>query len=202
MCRSQHTTTELLKGYREGSVRAHDDLMAHSCSRLRYVARRIIREDFSRLRRWEETDDLVQSTLLRLNRTLRACPAMASAHFWNLATILIRRELTDLARHHFGPEGQGANHHTDHEGPADRPDPRSMRKGICNAEANEERNSLHEQVEALPEELKEVVGLIWNDGLTQQQAADALGVSLKTIKRRKHGALLLLAYALKTRAAD
>ena len=35
------------------------------------------------------------------------------SHFFHLAAVQVRRELLDLAKHHFGPEGAGRRHHTD-----------------------------------------------------------------------------------------
>lgn len=202
MCQASGVTTGLIGSLAADGDRGRNALIAHSCDRLRNVASRILGEDFSRLRRWEQTDDVLQNALLRLNRALESCAPVSSAHFWNLATRLVRRELIDLTRHHFGPEGHAASHQTDHSGPADHPDPRSMRAGGCEPSSQEQWGSIHEQVEALPRELRDLVGLIWCEGLTQQQAADALGVSLNTVKRRRRTALLLLAHALRAKAAE
>src|SRR5437870_3868086 len=70
-------------------------------------------KNFPDLRRWEQTDDLLQNSLLRLHRALAAVKPASVRHFFNLATVQIRRELLDLADHHFSPEADGANHHTD-----------------------------------------------------------------------------------------
>jgi RNA polymerase sigma-70 factor (ECF subfamily) len=47
-------------------------------------------------------------------------------------------------------------------------------------------------VEALPDEEREVVGLLFYEQLTQQEAATVLGVSLRTVKRRWLSARCLL----------
>jgi RNA polymerase sigma-70 factor (ECF subfamily) len=39
-------------------------------------------------------------------------------------------------------------------------------------------------VGALPEELREIVDLLYYDGLTQEEAATLLGLSPRTLKRR------------------
>jgi RNA polymerase sigma factor (sigma-70 family) len=54
----------------------------------------------------------------------------------------------------------------------------------------------HEQVERLPEEEREVFSLLWYKGLSQAEAAEVLGVSDRTIKRRWQSARLHLHEAL------
>jgi RNA polymerase sigma-70 factor (ECF subfamily) len=78
-----------------------------------------------------------------------------------------------------------ANHHTDglpadDEGGAihDRPDAADEPTDL------ERWSEFHAQVEALPDEEREVVNLIFYEALTQEEAAHVLGVSLRTVKRR------------------
>lgn len=54
-----------------------------------------------------------------------------------------------------------------------------------------------EQVDKLPDEEREVFGLLWYEGLTQPEAASVLNVSLKTVKRRWQSARLLLHRAMR-----
>ena len=111
-------------------------------------------------------------------------------HFFNLAAVQVRRELLDLGKHHFGPEGGGANHHTDGQ-PADD-------QGGSLHESAEEPDDLsgwtefHAQVEKLPEDEQEVVNLLYYEGLTQEEAAKLLGISFRTLKRRWQAAKLKL----------
>src|SRR5262249_42944545 len=113
--------------------------------------------------------------------------------FLALAATNIRRELIDLARHHFGPEGIGANHATpptahptgsggDRPDRADRADPALLAEG----------GELHPLIHKLPHDAREVVDLRWYHGMTQKEVAAALGVSLKTVKRRWASARVLL----------
>ena len=71
-------------------------------------------------------------------------------HFDNLAAAQIRRELIDLARRYHGPEGLGADHHTDGPTPV-AGWPRSP-KGADRPESLEEWAAFHEAVDRLPEE--------------------------------------------------
>jgi RNA polymerase sigma-70 factor (ECF subfamily) len=51
-------------------------------------------------------------------------------------------------------------------------------------------------IDHLPEEAREVFGLIHVQGLAQGEAADVVGVSVRTVQRRLNRALLLLAQEL------
>ena len=60
----------------------------------------MLRQDFPRLKNWEETDDVLQNAALRLDRALGVVPVASAAEFFRLAATVIRRELLDLARHY------------------------------------------------------------------------------------------------------
>ena len=181
-----------------GRLRAGDDSAREDLIRLaqgRFVAlARVMQRRYPHVRRWEETDDLLQAALMRLHRSLAVVRPEGVEHFDNLAATQIRRELIDLARSYHGPEGIGANHNTDKIGPGERlaqePDGGGM------PETLEGWSAFHEAVERLPEEERQVVGLLWYRGLTHAQAAGALGVATKTVQRRWASARLLIRDAL------
>src|SRR5437660_10697434 len=92
-----------------GDEAAVDALLRHCGERLTLLTRRML-GDYQRVRRWAETDDVLQNALVRLMGALRSVKPQTSRDFLALATLQIRRELIDLARHYYGPEGIGANH--------------------------------------------------------------------------------------------
>jgi RNA polymerase sigma factor (sigma-70 family) len=139
--------------------------------------------------RWEQTDDVLQDALIRLCRALGATTPESPKHFYNLAALQIRRVLLDLAAHYQGPHGTGANHHTDPTGGRAAGQPTSDGEPETVAEWAE----FHRHVEQLPDEDREVFGLLWYQGLTQDEAAELLGISLRTVKRRWQAARLALA---------
>ena len=53
-----------------------------------------------------------------------------------------------------------------------------------------------EAIDRLPEDEREVFGLVRIQGLTQVEAAEVLGVSAKTVQRRLNRSLVLLAKEL------
>src|SRR5262245_37744057 len=90
-----------------GDSKARDDLIRHSYARLERLTRRML-QDFARLQGRAEAEDVLQSALMRLLRALEAVAFSSVREYFRLAAIQIRRELYDLAKHHFGPEGSGA----------------------------------------------------------------------------------------------
>lgn len=182
-------TTQLQKWLelaRRGDVDARDAVIEHACDQLLRLTRKLLR-GFPRVRRWSETDDVLQNALLRLHRALAEVRPESARQFYGLAATQIRRELLDLAKHFYGAEGIGANHHSDDGNEAKAKSADSVRP-----ETLEKWTRFHEHVEALPVEEREVVALLWYDGLPQPEAAAVLGVSLATVKRRWQAARLRL----------
>jgi RNA polymerase sigma-70 factor (ECF subfamily) len=186
-----HTTQlqNLIDLATKGDNSAWETTLQHACDRLRSLASRMMRTN-QRVRRWAETDDVLQNSLIRLHRSLSEVRPESPRQFYGLATTHMRRELIDLARKHFGAEGVGANHHTD-GGIASENKPNS-----AEPETIEAWVMFHEQVEALPDQEREVVNLLWYEEMTQPEAADVLGVSLATVKRRWQAARLRLSESL------
>lgn len=168
---------------------ARQALLHHACDRLLRLTRRMF-HDYPNLRRWEQTDDVYQNAMIRLHRSLADVKPASVRHFFNLAAVQIRRELLDLVKHHFGPNGPGNNHHTDGI-PADEAG------GALHNETDEPNDpqrwsEFHGQVESLPEEEQEIINLIWYEGLSQEEAAKLLDISVRTVKRRWHSARMKL----------
>ena len=172
-----------------GDAAAHEALLNHACDRLLRLTRKMF-HGFPNLRRWEQTDDVFQNSMVRLHRALAEVRVESVRHFFNLAAVQVRRELLDLAKHHFGPEGGGANHHTDGQ-PAD-DDGGSIHDSADEPDDLSGWSEFHALVEKLPEDELEVVNLLYYEGLTQEEAANVLGISLRTIKRRWQSAKVRL----------
>jgi RNA polymerase sigma factor (sigma-70 family) len=184
---------DLLERHRAGDASAGDGLIRIAQVRFTALARAMLRR-YPHLRRWEQTDDLLNAALARLHRCLAEVRPETVRHFDNLAAAQIRRELIDLARSYYGPEGLGANHHTDGTDPGARL--AQVGDGSDRPETLEEWAAFHEAVGRLPDEEREVFGLLWYRGMTHAQAAEALGVATKTVQRRWASARLLLQGAL------
>src|SRR5947209_20380976 len=77
---------------RSGELSAHNELLTHAGERLTRLTRKMLR-DFPGVHRWEETDDVLQNSFLRLSRALGELQLPTVADFFRLAAVQIRREL-------------------------------------------------------------------------------------------------------------
>ena len=143
-------------------------------------------KNYPRVKRWSETDDVLQNAMIRLHRSLAEIQPETPRQFYGLATTQIRRELVDLARNQYGPHGIGANHLTD-GGEATKEHTAGL-----GPESLESWSRFHEAVSNLPEEQREVVNLLWYEGISQPDAAKVLDISLATLKRRWQSARITL----------
>jgi RNA polymerase sigma-70 factor (ECF subfamily) len=185
---------------RAGDDAARAALLECAGERLVRLARKMLGR-FPGVRRWEQTDDVLQNALLRLHRALEGTAPESVRSFFNLAGVLIRRELIDLARHYASPRVPLARH----ESGVPLDDPRGSLPARAGADQTDDPARLaawtefHHQVEHLADEDREVFDLLWYQGLTQGEAAGVLGVSEKTINRRWAAARMRLGLALNDR---
>ena len=183
------------------SARARNALLKHAAGRLERLARAMLR-GYPRLQRWEQTDDVLQNALLRLHHVLDSVRPATSREVYGLAALQIRRELIDLARRHFGPLGAAGRHFTADAaapfGDAASPvsaavDPAGRTGTLADWQA------FHEEVDRLPEKQRQIVNLLWYQGLKQSEAAELLGVAERTVKNRWQRARQLLEQKLNRR---
>src|SRR5207302_10821651 len=135
---------------------------------------------------------VLQTALTRLCRALQQVQPAGVREFFALATTQIRRELIDLARHYSGPENLAAHHESwaaDPGQPHVSPDHSDLTNDPA---ALTDWCEFHVQVAALPDEEREVFGLIFYQGMTQDDAADVLGVAVRTVQRRWQAAMISL----------
>jgi RNA polymerase sigma-70 factor (ECF subfamily) len=193
---AESSTTQLqayLDRMNAGDSAARDELIRRACERLRRLTGKML-QDFRRLQRWEETDDVLQSAMVRLLQALRVVQPGSVAQFFRLAASAIRRELIDLARHYYGPQGPAAQHASNlgPGGPATDAPPYDRPESTYEPSRLARWTEFHRQVESLPEEERTVFDLLWYQGLTQAEAAAVLNVSEPTLRRRWRSARLHL----------
>ena len=134
---------------------------------------------FPRVGRFEDIDDIVQNTLIRLLAAFRELRPGSRQHFYALANTLIRRELLDLTRRYYGPQGHGANLSVVAVGEAS-----GEYSPPARAEADlEQWATLHHAIETLPTEQREVISLSLYHGWPQTAIADLFQVTVRTVQR-------------------
>jgi len=175
----------LLDHAAHGDDDAYGELLARASERLLKLTRKMFK-NYPHLRRWEQTDDVFQSAAIRLHQSLSQVRPETTRQFFGLAATQIRRTLIDLARHHFGPEGHAAKHHTD--GGKSGGMLRNQPDRSAKPESLEAWAEFHAAVDALSPDEREVFDLAWYGGTTPREAAEILQISERTVIRRLHQA--------------
>ena len=154
---------DLLARLRGGDRAAAEELLGSCRARLEAMARAMLRR-FPTVAAHEQTADVVQEASLSLLAALRTLDVADTRSFYGLAAHHVRLRLLDLARKHRRREAVPIK---------DDPD------------ADLERwSALHEAVEALPVEPREVFSLRFYHGSTFAEVAALTGLSVPTARRR------------------
>lgn len=202
---------------RKGDAAARDELINLACKRMTVLTRKML-NDYSRLRQWEQTDDVFQNSAMRLRRGLEEVSPGSVKEFFGLAALNIRRELKDLARHYFGRH-DGEQEGEKREAPARSPIHANQFRGFDsdgNESPQEPQNpdmtfeagglaqwgDFHKAVSDLPEKDREIVDLLFYHELTQEAAAEVLGVDTSTVKRRWRAAKVKLVQLMQNTLPD
>lgn len=169
-----------------GREAARTGLLEASMEHLRDVARRMLGR-FPHVRRWDETDDIVQNAAIRLHRTLATVVPNDARHWMALIATQVRRELLDLARRHASPDSHAQQHETN----VARIDGRPVEKiALAETPAIDVFDSLaswtqlHNIAAGLPDEERELFDLVWYVGATQDEIAALWNCSPRTVRRR------------------
>jgi RNA polymerase sigma-70 factor (ECF subfamily) len=132
-----------------------------------------------------EADEMLGALVERLLKALREARPATVRHFFALASQHMRWELNDLARRLDTQPAVGA---VDAAVPAP-PDSGSA--------LSADGRRMIAAIEGLPEDERETFDLVRIQGMTPPEAAEVLGVSPKTVRRRLDRGLLLLTEQLR-----
>ena len=175
---------------RSGDPAARNALIVHSQDRLKRLTRQMLRS-FPGVRQWEETSDVLQGVLMRLDRALQEVKIPSPRDFLRLAATQIRRELLDLVKHHFGPEGLGRN-----LVPPGRLEPGDTPPEPADRSADPADlawwNEVHTRIAGLEDEDRELFDLLYYQEIERPEADKVLEISLTTLKRRWRAARIRL----------
>ena len=95
---------QLLERMQGGDRAARDELVRAFQTRLEHLARKMLHR-YPSVGRWVEVEDVLQGSLMRLLRALESVHPTSTRAFFGLAAEQMRRELLDLGRHFYGPQG-------------------------------------------------------------------------------------------------
>ena len=158
----------LIDRHRGGDPAALNTLIGRTGERLERLARRMLR-DYPGVRAREQTGDVLNSALLRLQNALREANPASVREYYALAAEQIRRELLDLVRRHKRrPVSPGVDAEAV-AGPA-----------VADLDL---WAALQEAVERLPTDLREVFGLTFYHDWTQAQIAELLQTHEKRVRQ-------------------
>jgi RNA polymerase sigma-70 factor (ECF subfamily) len=176
----------LLARLRQGDALAADELVRRTAARLECLARQMLRR-YPVVRSQEQTADVLQEAALRLLAALRDVTPHGMRAFYALASQHIRFHLLDLTRRY----RHGAQRPLD-----EHPEPLAAGTAAAEVADLERWAALHEAVEELPAEQREVFSLRFYHGCTWARIAELLNISERTARRAWLRAGLALGEAL------
>jgi RNA polymerase sigma-70 factor (ECF subfamily) len=133
-----------------------------------------------------QPDELVGAVVERLLKAMRSVRPTTVRQFFALVNQHIRWELNDVARR---LDEQPALVELD--------DQRVAAPSSSGSMLTTHGRRILQAIDQLPDEVREVFDLLRIQGLTQSEAAEVLGVSVRTVQRRMTEALVLLRRELK-----
>lgn len=170
---------------RQGDQGARDELIRAACERLERLTRKMRRSFPNVPGRLADSDDVFMGAICRLIRSLENLdpPPASTREFFAIAATCIRSELLDLARHYGSQRRRGDRAAVpigeDSGGEVGHPAAPTE-----DAPMLERWTRFHQAVEQLPAEEREVVGLKFYHGWTEEEIAELFSVSPRTIRRR------------------
>jgi RNA polymerase sigma-70 factor (ECF subfamily) len=182
----------LLDRVRIGDPAALDELFRSVGASLDRMAQRMLKS-FPGVERWVQSEDILQNALIRLLRALREVRITSMQQLFRLAAVQLRRELLDLARHYSDSRHSGTRY-TAAIGQGAEAAPCKATEETTDLE---EWAAFHEQVQHLPAQEREVVGLLFYHGWSQAEVAALFKVTIRTIQRRWQTALETIRHRLK-----
>ena len=132
-----------------------------------------------------QPEEMLDAVVERLLKAMRSVRPQTVRQFFALVNQHMRWELNDVARRL-----------------DEQPTAVEVREGMVSAPASSgsvltpDGRRILKAIDDLPEDEREAFGLIHVQGLTQAEAAEVLGVSVRTVQRRLNRSLLLLAEQL------
>src|SRR5215831_10395952 len=132
-----------------------------------------------------QPDEMLDAVVERLLKAMRSVRPQTVRQFFALVNQHMRWELNDVARRLDEQPAAVELHHDMVPAPAS-----------SGSVLTPEGRRILKAIDELPEDERDVFGLLHIQGLTQGEAAEVLGVSIRTVQRRLNRSLVLLAKQL------
>jgi RNA polymerase sigma-70 factor (ECF subfamily) len=191
---TEHTTAavqrylDALAGDRQPAEPIVRELIDRSVRRLQALCRNLLYRQYRRLTQAPlnlEPDELLSAVVERLLKAMRSQRPPTVRQFFGLVNQHMRWELNDLARR------------LDERPVAVQIDEAAVPAPLSSASSmTPVHRRVLDAIDNLPEDEREVFGLVRVQGLTHAEAAEVTGVSMKTVQRRLNRAMVLLAKEL------
>lgn len=170
-------------------------LLCSSVSRLHLLCTSLLHRSYPRLTRSPlnvQSEEILSSVVERMMKAMKAVRPSGVRQFFALANKHIRWELNDLARK------------CDNEVRAVQLRESAVGKPPQSSLTHTSPNTIRilDAIESLPEDEREVFSLVRVQGMTPTDAAVVLGVTVRTVHRRLHRGLLVLAEKLRDLLPD
>jgi RNA polymerase sigma factor (sigma-70 family) len=165
------------------------DLLEQATRRLRLLCGTLLHRSYPRLTQPPlnlETDDLLDGVVAALLTALRKVQPQTVRQFFALANQHMRWQLNDLARRLDERPRAAAMAESGVAAPP----------GSSDSLLSQDARRMLQAIDGLPEAEREVFDLVRIQGLSHAEAAEVVGVSVKTVQRRLNRARLLLAERL------
>lgn len=159
-------------------------MLDRAARRLHHLCASVLHRGYPRLARPPlnvGSDEMLGAVVERLLKALREARPASVRQFFSLAAQHTRWELNDLARRLDGEPRAG-----------ELADDLIPAPGDSDSGLSPDGRRMIEAIDALPADEREAFDLVRVQGLTQVEAAEVLGVAVKTVKRRLDRGLRLL----------
>lgn len=193
--------TRLLARAKDGNTIARDELVDSVYQRLNGLCQ-AIKSRFPGVNAYEQTGDVMGQVWPKLLRELSQKEFRDSAHFFSFSAVLIRNVLIDLLRKYYGKNGRGAREINLGSNQDDQKDDSFVAVVLEGKDTNSPdrdvmRQEVHSIIGRLEPKDQEMFNFRFYHGLRETECAEALGVDVRTVRRRWRSARAALARALK-----
>lgn len=193
--------TRLLGQARAGNTVARDELVESVYQRMNRLCQALKRK-FPGVVIYEQTGDIMGQVWPKLLRELSAKDFRDSAHFFSFSATLIRHVLIDILRKYYGKNGHASNEIS--LAPSVNQDTSENRRSLLweGQDTNSPdravmRAEVHSIINRLPAQDQEMFNFRFYHDLKEIECAEAMGVDVRTVRRRWRRARLALASELK-----